>query len=317
MGGKKKKKRSGMKIGMKLGGTNKRDNLFNDVAEFDKRSGRDSAKYNALLGDGDTGMDAMDDLDGANGDRTPIEVTICEKMFVCFDRDGGMKKFEIKGDMEVAVNDPTSTQCVIETNMSPNAKHELFDKITWRLHPRMNSSKWKKGILCLKDAQKKFRVGRNSKTSILKWRMSTSDDQNVPIAITFWPEQESNGSVTVNAQYECNKTMKNVVICFPTPTKEEPEVGSCENGDTSFSRGDKEFQWILYDLEAGSEGSLEYVVEDVQLEDMWPIAVHFEIDSTYSEIEVKAVHDLDNENDFEFSAKGTCVTEKYIIEGME
>jgi len=313
-GSKKSNKKSGMKIGMKLGGTKQRDNLFNDVAELDKRSGRDSSKYNALLAaaaDGQ-GDDGLDDMDG--GDRAPIEVIISEKLYVSFDRDGGMKKFEIKGDMEVAVNDPSSTQCVIETNMKPSAKHELFDKIAWRLHPRMNSTEWKKGILCLKDAQKKFRVGRNSKTSILKWKMSSSDDGNVPIAITFWPETESNGSVTVNAQYQCNKALKNVCVVFPTPTSEEPEVGTCDNGDTKFSRGDKEFQWILYDLEADTEGSLEYVVEDVQLEDMWPIAVHFEIETTYSQIEVKAVHDLDNENQFEFSAKGTCVTEKYLLE---
>ena len=284
--------------------------MVSEAAELDKQSGMDASKYNALMKTGADDED-MDDLDG---DRAPIEVFISEKLYVSFDRDGGMKKFEIKGDMEVAVNDPSSTQCVIETNMSPNAKNRMFDKITWRLHPRMNSSEWKKGVLCLKDSKKKFRVGRNSKTSILKWRMSSNDDSNVPLVIEFWPEASSNGSVTVNAQYQCNKHLKNVVVVFPTPSNEEPEIANCDHGDTAFYRSDKELQWILNDLEGDTEGSLEYVVENVQLEDLWPISVHFEIEETYSQIEIKAVHDLDNEQQFEFNAKGTCVAEKYLLE---
>jgi len=216
--------------------------------------------------------------------------------------------------MEVAVNDPSSTQCVIETNINPSRNIKGFGRPTWRLHPRMNSNQWKKGMLCLKDAQKKFRVGRSSKTSILKWKISTNDDSNLPLSIEFWPEAESNGSVTVNAQVQCNIALKNVVVTFPTNTNQEPEISSCDHGDTAFYRNDQEFQWILNDLDADTQASLEYVVEDVQLEDLWPISVHFEIENTYSQIQVNAVHDIDNEQQFEYSVKGTCVAEKFILE---
>ena len=219
--------------------------------------------------------------------------------------------------MEVAVNDPGSTQCVIETNINPTKKLK-FGKPTWRLHPRMNSKQWKEGVLCLKDANKKFRVGRSSKTSILKWKMTTSDESNVPITIEFWPDPESNGSITVNAQYNCSMPLKNVIITFPTPCKQEPEITNCENGDTAFYRNDGEFQWILNDLDGSGdepqEGSLEYIVQDVDVEDLYPISVHFEIENTYSQIQINDIHDIDDENKYEHSVRGTCVAEKYIVE---
>ena len=177
----------------------------------------------------------------------------------------------------------------------------------------MNSSEWKKGVLCLKDLQKKFRVGRSSKQSILKWRMSTSDEDRLPLTLEFWPEEDS-GAVTVNAQFTSSAALKHAIITFPTPTKQEPEISSCEHGDTSFYRNDQELQWILNDLEPDSTGSLEYVVDGVDVEDMWPISVHFEMESTYSQIQVTKVRDIDDEETFEHSVRNTCIAEKYIME---
>eukprot|EP01083_Nonionella_stella_P060735 158446_1 len=305
---KKPKKGKNMNV-MKLGSSKRSDPLLRDAAEMDKKL--DSSKYKALLERKSAGASDDDYVDAS--DLPPIEIIISEKLFVTFDRDGGLKKFEVKGDMEVAVNDPSATQCVIQTNINP-AKKLKFGKPTWRLHPRMNSSEWKKGILCLKDEQKKFRVGRSSRTSILKWRMTTQEDSHVPISIEFWPEAESDGTVTVNAQYTCNIALKNVIISLPVPSKQEPEITNCENGDTAFDRRDEELQWILNDLEGETEGSLEYVVDDVQLEDLYPICVHFEIENTYSQIAIENIHDTDNEQQFENSVKGTCVAEKFILE---
>merc|ERR1740129_1069036 len=99
----------------------------------------------------------------------------------------------------------------------------------------MDSARWKEGVLCLKDLGKKFRVGRASKTSILKWRMSTSDEEHVPITLQIWPEQESGGE-QMNATFNVKEAtpLKNVMIPFPTPAKHAPEVANCEVGDTSF-----------------------------------------------------------------------------------
>jgi len=302
----KKKKPKSKGLGMKLGGSKKKSKLFEEAAAHDRES-LTSGFEHLLKSTNDGGDDFVD-----AADLSPIEITISEKLLVTMDRDGVMKKFEVKGDMEVLVNDPDSTQCIIETNVNPSRKLD-FGKPAWRLHPRMNSSEWKKGVLCLKDLQKKFRVGRGGKTSILKWRMSTTDEDRLPLTLEFWPEQES-GSVTVNAQFTANAALKNAIITFPTPTNQEPEIASCEHGDTAFYRNDQELQWILNDLEEGDSGSIEYMVEDVDAEDLYPISIHFELEATFSQIEVNKVRDIDDEQTFEHSIRNSCVADKYIME---
>jgi len=304
----KRKNKKGRKpgLGMKLGGSKKKSKLFEEAAAHDKESLATSGFEHLLRNN-----NATDDFVDA-ADLSPIEITISEKLLVTMDRDGVMKKFEVKGDMEVLVNDPDSTQCIIETNVNPSRKLD-FGKPAWRLHPRMNSSEWKKGVLCLKDLQKKFRVGRSGKTSILKWRMATTDEDRLPLTLEFWPEQES-GAVTVNAQFTANVAVKNAIITFPTPTSQEPEISNCEHGDTSFYRNDQELQWILNDLEADDSGAIEYVVDDVDAEDLYPISIHFELEDTFSQIQVTKVRDIDDEQTFENSIRNSCVADKYIME---
>ena len=143
--------------------------------------------------------------------------------------------------------------------------------------------------------------------------MATKDEDRLPLTIEFWPEQEA-GAVTVSAQFSTSAPLKNAIITFPTPTKREPEISSCEHGDTAFYKTDHELQWILNDLEPDSSGSLEYVVDDVDVEDLWPISVHFEMEDTYSQIQVTKVRDIDDEQTFEHSLRNSCVAEKYIME---
>ena len=178
-------------------GRKKQNKLLEEAAAHDKAT-LDTSKFEAMLKTNDVADDLVD-----AADLSPIEITISERLMVTLDRDGAMKKFEVKGDMEVVVNDPDSTQCVIETNVNPKRKLE-FGKPTWKVHPRMNSTEWKKGVLCLKDLQKKFKVGRSNKTAILRWRMATKDEDRLPLTIEFWPEQES-GAVTVSAQWEASR----------------------------------------------------------------------------------------------------------------
>eukprot|EP00485_Elphidium_margaritaceum_P019163 CAMPEP_0202729668 /NCGR_PEP_ID=MMETSP1385-20130828/186247_1 /ASSEMBLY_ACC=CAM_ASM_000861 /TAXON_ID=933848 /ORGANISM="Elphidium margaritaceum" /LENGTH=635 /DNA_ID=CAMNT_0049395935 /DNA_START=44 /DNA_END=1951 /DNA_ORIENTATION=- len=295
------------------------DALAKRQAELDEET-LDSDKYRRLLEatsrkSGVAGVgDEDDELDMA--DLSPVQILISEKLFVQFDRDGALQKFEVKGDMEVAVNDPDCTQCVLLTNIAPTQKVAAFGRPNWRLHPRMDGAAWKKGVLCLKEKQKKFRVGRSSKTSILKWRMSTDDDAHIPISIEFWPDADASGNVNVNATFTVGDIdLKNVIITFPSTCSHEPEIQNCERGDTSFSRQHHEFQWILQDLEAGSQGAMEYSMEDVQVEDLWPISVHFEVDRTYSNIQIEAVHDAEQEeNAFKFEVKEICVADKYVVE---
>ena len=144
--------------------------------------------------------------------------------------------------------------------------------------------------------------------------MAFQTEEHIPINIVFWPETESNGRVNVNAQYQCSLPIKNVVITFPTPSRREPQDIICDNGDTAFHRSDGELQWILNDLEPESEGSIEYAVNGVEVQDLYPVSIHFEMQDTYSQIEIKVIRDIDNEQAYEFEMSRSCVAENYGVE---
>eukprot|EP00483_Globobulimina_turgida_P002901 UN02906 len=56
------------------------------------------------------------------------------------------------------------------------------------------------------------------------------------------------------------------------------------------------------------------MVEDVEIEDLYPVMIHFEIENTYSQICIEHVYDIEKKEEFEYSVKGTCVAEKFILE---
>ena len=217
----------------------------------------------------------------------------------------------ILGDMELIVNNPDAAKCKIIAEIP---RKNAFERVNWRLHPRMNSKEFKKNILCLKDENKSFKIGRSSKVSILKWRMSTTDEGLIPLSLNFWADADSSGTLTITAeytnQYESSE-LKNVIITIPSTN--EPEMSKCD-GDYQYSKKDKELSWILGNINNDDTGSIEYTVDDMDNEDLYPISIHFEIDQTYSNIDIKSVNNIDESTNFEYSVKNCCIADKYQIQ---
>ena len=97
-------------IYIEKGGKKTRENqLTREAQEFDKATLSEkqlTSLESMKKGHGYSNKNNEEELIDAS-DLPPIEIMISEKLFLTFDRDGAMKKFEIKGDMEVAVNDPS------------------------------------------------------------------------------------------------------------------------------------------------------------------------------------------------------------------
>ncbi|ETO35622.1 coatomer subunit delta [Reticulomyxa filosa] len=233
-----------------------------------------------------------------------IELTVTESLNVELDRDHTMTKFEVKGNFEVVVNNPDCSKCVIHTGVDPNAKLSL-GRVKWNLHPRMDEANWKQGILALKDADKSFRIGRACKTSILRWRLTSTKEEAIPIRIEFWPETELN-KIRVNATYSVEREevqLKNVIINFPTPLR-----------FFIFIIFAFELRWIIGDVATDAKGSFEYRLENCELEGLWPVTAHFDIEPMYSGMSVAKVTLQGNEStEFQFDVKAFCHAETYRL----
>lgn len=128
-------------------------------------------------------------------------------------RDGGLQNFELKGDLDLRISDPDSAK--LKLTLAPNDYSEL----QFRQHP--NVAKFApKGdkVIALKDASRSFPVGQG--LGVLRWRLATKDESNVPITVTVWPQSRGDGTSDVAVEYELEAThltLRNLVISIPIP----------------------------------------------------------------------------------------------------
>ena len=80
----------------------------------------------------------------------------------------------------------------------------------------------------LKDMSKGFPVGRP--VGVLRWSLSSTEDSLVPLTINCWPEEEGQGKMNVNIEYELNgnRELHDVNISIPLGTAEGPQIAAID-----------------------------------------------------------------------------------------
>lgn len=97
-------------------------------------------------------------------------------MVLTAEKDGGVKNFEIKGELAVIINDEQFTKAQIHINQGKSEEYQF------KIHPNMNKNSLTTNILTLKDASRSYPVGAS--TGILKWRFTTKNENAVPLTST-------------------------------------------------------------------------------------------------------------------------------------
>lgn len=128
-------------------------------------------------------------------------------------RDGGLQNFELKGDLDLRISDADYAK--LKLTLAPND----YSDLQFRQHP--NVAKFApKGdkVIALKDASRSFPVGQG--LGVLRWRLSSKDESNVPVTVTVWPQGRGDGTSDVAVEYELEAThltLRNLVISIPIP----------------------------------------------------------------------------------------------------
>jgi hypothetical protein len=141
--------------------------------------------------------------------QEPVYLLVEEKLAVLLNKDGGVENMEVQGTMSLEVNsEEASCLRVLVTN---NAGKEF----QFKTHPNIDKGLYaSSSVLGLKDPNRPFPAG--SPLGILKWRMQTRDESQVPLTINCWPSI-SGGESYVNIEYESQADfdLHNVIIGIP------------------------------------------------------------------------------------------------------
>jgi hypothetical protein len=243
-------------------------------------------------------------------DREAVHVTVAETISARLTREGAVKSFEVKGDLQLRISDPSFTK--IKLDLIANPTHGA----QFRTHPNVDKALFNNtNIIQLKDTSKRFPA--NNSIGVLRWRVASTGSENadiLPIAFTVWVNKGSDSTtVTIEYEFTGSDSLRDVTVTIPYGTT-EPTVSSF---DAVYEVSGDSLDWNIGTVDAtNASGSFEFesVGGDGDENEFFPMSVRFSKANPFVEVDISSVSLLEMDEDVGFSKDVKSVAEGYVIE---
>lgn len=241
-------------------------------------------------------------------DREPVNITIAETISATLTREGALKSFEVKGDLQLRITDPSFTKLRLDLKANPTHGAQF------RTHPNVDKALFtSSSTIQLKDTSKRFPA--NNAIGVLRWRVASSADnaEVLPITFTVWVNKGSD-STTVTVEYELtgSDSLQDVVVTIPYG-ETEPAVSSF---DAVYEVSGDSLDWNLGAVdEANPSGSFEFESTDADEDVFFPMSVRFTKSQPFVDVDVLDVALLEMEGESTAYSKDVrSVAENFLIQ---
>ncbi|KAG0158491.1 hypothetical protein PDIDSM_6006 [Penicillium digitatum] len=226
-----------------------------------------------------------------NAEQEPIQLTIAEIISATLTREGALKSFEVKGDMQLRISDPSLTKLRLDCQAIPTHGAQF------RTHPNVDKALFtNSSVIQLKDTAKRFPA--NNSIGVLRWRVASSADNAdiLPITFTVWSMSHR----------------RSVVVTIPYGTT-EPAVSSF---DAVYEVSGDSLDWNLGTVdESNRSGSFEFEAIDADENEFFPMSVRFAKTKPFVDVDINSVSLLDMEGEsVAFSKDVRSIAENFLIE---
>eukprot|EP01112_Ceratiomyxa_fruticulosa_P010292 TRINITY_DN2713_c0_g1_i1.p1 TRINITY_DN2713_c0_g1~~TRINITY_DN2713_c0_g1_i1.p1 ORF type:complete len:516 (+),score=127.75 TRINITY_DN2713_c0_g1_i1:182-1729(+) len=236
-----------------------------------------------------------------------VHVVIEEQVNITVENDGGLQNLEIKGGLSVTCLDPNVSKVKVMITQGENRAFQL------KTHPNIDKQAFSSGELKLKDSSRGFPAG--APASILKWRAQTKEETMLPINISCWPSQGSEGQTVVNMEYELRAPfdLHNVSVGIPIPQNIQPVVSSVD-GSYEFNSREKVLYWKHPIIDqSNKEGAMEFHTGKADPRSFFPLQISFSANNTYCDIQLVDVLSVDSGKPVKHSHSTQLSVEKFEI----
>ncbi|PGH26531.1 hypothetical protein AJ80_01845 [Polytolypa hystricis UAMH7299] len=242
-------------------------------------------------------------------DREPVHITVAESVSAKLSRDGALKSYEIKGDLQLRITDPSFTKVKLDLIANPS------NGAQFRTHPNVDKALFTNSkVIQLKDTTKRFPA--NNSIGVLRWRVAGTDDSDVlPITFTVWVNRGSD-TTTVTVEYELtgSSSLQDVVVTIPFGSI-EPIVTTF---DSTYEVTGDSMDWTIGSVdESNATGSFEFESSDPNGDEneFFPMSVRFNKTTPFIDVDVTGVSLLEMEGEpVSFSKEIKTVADGYVIE---
>ncbi|WPH03488.1 Hypothetical protein R9X50_00636800 [Acrodontium crateriforme] len=237
-----------------------------------------------------------------------INVTIAESISAQLTREGALSSFEVKGDLQLRINDPSLTQVELHLEVGDTHGAQLNS------HPKVDKAQFKSNnILRLADTSKGFPANNN--IQVMRWRLAAKpeDIEDPPIKFTVWTsETDSPDTFSVTVEYETAAnadSLEDVTVVIPCAAG-EPNVGSF---DAVYEVSGDSLDWTVGSVAPGDSGSFEFEAPASSEADFFPMHVRFSKSRPWVDIDVSSVQLTNEGHDVSFGRDVRCVADSYQI----
>jgi len=241
-------------------------------------------------------------------DRESIHVTVAEAISARLSREGALEAFEVKGDLQLRISDPSLTQLRMNLQVGDTHGAQL------NAHPKVDKNVFKnKNVIQLQDTTKGFPA--NNSIQVMRWRLAAKPDDvadELPIKFTVWTSELDAGNYSVTVEYELSgaDNLKDVTVVIPYSTS-EPSVSSF---DAVYEVSGDSIDWTVGDVDANnSSGSFEFEAQAGSESEFFPMQVRFSKTRPWVDIDVGGVELIAEGQGVGFSKDVRSVGENYVI----
>ncbi|MCJ1274569.1 hypothetical protein MMC21_002365, partial [Puttea exsequens] len=241
-------------------------------------------------------------------DRDAIHATVAESISAKISRDGILKSFNVKGDLQLRISDPSLTKVKLE--LVANASHNA----QFKTHPNVDKAQFNSSkVIQLKDTTKGFPA--NNAVGVLRWSATAAPDSSgvLPITFTVWVNKGSDGSFTITVEYEMtgDDTLHDVIITIPYSTS-EPAISSF---DAQYEVSGDSLEWTIGTVDdSNSNGAFEFEAQADDEAEFFPMNVRFSKSKPFVDVDITSVILLEMDQDISFTKDIKSVADSYLIE---
>jgi hypothetical protein len=266
------------KKGMQLGKKTKTNNMYDQVA------GDMPAESEPLVAPKPSAAAAApaSARESTSNDRDAVHITTNESISARLDREGLLKSFEVKGEMQLKISDASLTQVKLDLQAGDTRGAQLMT------HPKVDKTVFRNDkVLQLADTTKGFPC--NMGIGVMKWKLAPRPDDvaDPPITFRVWVE-ESGSTFNITVEYELTggAALQDVSVTIPYET-DEPQVSSF---DAVYEATGDSLEWNIGAVdESNASGSFEFEAQAGSDAEFFPMRVRFSKSTPYVDVDVRSV----------------------------
>lgn len=249
-----------------------------------------------------------------------ILITIKENINAEITRDGVVSSSELKGVMELRINNPELAQAKIKMADSVDVKDHSFQ---FKTHPNIDKAAFTGAkTIGLRDSKKSFPSNDNS-IGVLRWRKVGAPDDKalIPLDVSTWvsPSSDNDGMFEVTIEYESKKDMENIIFKIPVYT-ENVSINEDSNDSNAEIVGIDDEEGITIkvgECSSGSSGVVSLLVEAEFEDALFPLAVGFTHNAPGAAsmigVDIDSITSTETDEDLPFDKVTVVKPEQYVV----